>query len=193
MVFARAGSGESGVWMLAEHDGSFRRLMEMVKERQGGPPSGRPGRPPKNRVAVTGHIARHLHQRMTALAHQRARRADHAVSASDLYNEAALQLVADLHELLGDDLRLPAGAVSLSGILGLRELVDRPVVTPLRDLNPQASEQQRTTLYIDQPLWDALIEMSLRFGLSMRKTIHVHRLLELGAAWYLAGVEDDEG
>ena len=179
--------------MLAEHDGSFRRLMEMVKGRQTGPPSGRPGRPPKNRVAITGHIARHIHQRMTALAQQRARHVDRAISASDLYNEAALQLVADLHDLLGDDLRLPAGALSLSGILGLRELVDRPVVTPLRDLNPQASDQQRTTLYIDQPLWDALIEMSLRFGLSMRKTIHVHRLLELGAAWYLAGVEDDKG
>ena len=191
MSGACAGWGESGAWMVAEHDGSFRRLMELVRERQSGPPSGRPGRPPKNRVAVTGHIARHIHQRMTALAQQRARRADHAVSASDLYNEAALQMVGDLHNLLGDDLRLPAGAVSLSGILGLRELVDRPVVTPLRDLNLQASDQQRTTLYVDQPLWDALIEMSLRFGLGMRKTIHIHRLLELGAAWYLAGVEDD--
>ena len=105
MSGACAGWGESGAWMVAEHDGSFRRLMELVRERQSGPPSGRPGRPPKNRVAVTGHIARHIHQRMTALAQQRARRADHAVSASDLYNEAALQMVGDLHNLL--DLSTP--------------------------------------------------------------------------------------
>ncbi len=177
--------------MVAEHDGSFRRLMEMVKDRQLGLPAGRPGRPPKHRVATTGHFAAHLHQRMKALASRRSQQSDHAVSTSDLYNEAALQMVADLHTLLGDDLRLPAGAVSLTGILGLRELIDRPVLTPLRDLDFQTSELLRTTLYIDQPLWDALLEVSLRFGLSLRRPIHVHRLLELGAAWYLAGIEPD--
>lgn len=179
--------------VLTEHDGSFRRLMETVKERQSIPISGRPGRPPKNRVATTGHFALPLHNRMKALARDRSGCADHAISVSDVYNEAALQLITDLHDLLGDDLRLPAGAVTLSGILGLRELVARPLLTPLRDLDLQSGEQQRTTLYIDQPIWDALIEMSLRFGLSMRRPIHVHRLLELSAAWYLASLESHAG
>jgi len=119
----------------------------------------------------------------------RTQQADHMVSTSDLYNEAAMQLITDLHQLLGSELRLPAGALSLTGVLGLRELVARPVLTPLRELVLEADDQQRTTLYMDQAIWDALIEMSLRFGLSMRRAIHVHRLLELGAAWYLAGLE----
>jgi hypothetical protein len=44
-------------------------------------------------------------------------------------------------------------------------------------------------LHIDPAVWDALLEMSLRFGLRMRRAIHVHRLVELAAAWYLSGVE----
>jgi hypothetical protein len=175
--------------VLTEQDGSFRRLMETVRERQSSPIGGRPGRPPKNRVSTTGHFALPIHESMKILARKRTEQADHVVSTSDLYNEAATQLITDLHGLLGDELRLPAGAVSLSGILGLRELLDRPVVTPLRELDLNCDTQQRTTLYIDQSVWDALIEMSLRFGLSMRRTIHIHRLLELAAAWFLAGLE----
>jgi len=128
---------------------------------------------------------------MKALAQARTEQAEHLVSAADLYNEAALQLITDLHNLLGDELQLPAGAVSVPGILGLRELIDRPVQTPLRELEFQAAEQTRTTLYFDQPIWDALIEMSLRFGLQMRRSIHIHRLLELSAAWFLAGIAPD--
>lgn len=178
--------------MLTEHDGSFRRLMEMVKERQMAP-NGRPGRPPKNRVPTTGHFALRIHDRMKSLARKRSEDVEYTVSTSDMYNVAALQLVTDLHDLLGEELRLPAGAVTMDGILGLRELIDRPVLTPLRELELQSTEQQRTTLYLDQPIWDALIEMSLRFGLRLRHTIHVHRLIELGAAWYLAGIETRSG
>lgn len=174
---------------MTEQDGSFRRLMETVRERQSIPVSGRPGRPPKNRVSTTGHFALVIHESMKTLAKQRSGQSDHVMSTSDIYNLACMQLISDLQLLLGDQLRLPAGAVTLSGILGLRELIDRPIVTPLRDLDLNCDEQQRTTLYVDKPVWDALIEMSLRFSLSMRRSIHVHRLLELGAAWYLAGIE----
>jgi len=174
---------------LTEHDGSFRRLMETVKERQSITLSGKPGRPPKNRVSTTGHFSAPIHQRMKLLAKARTKHADHMVSTSDLYNEAAAQMLTDLHGLLGEELKLPAGAVSLSGILGLRELLDRPLKTPLRELGLQGEDLQRTTVYIDQPIWDALVEMSLRFGLSMRRTVYVQRLLELAAAWYLAGIE----
>jgi hypothetical protein len=172
-----------------EHDGSFRRLIEMVKEQQATPLTGRPGRPPKHRVSTTGYFAVNIHDRMKQLAKQRSRQVEHAVSTADVYNEAAILLITDLHEMLGEELKLPAGAVSVSGILGLRELLDRPVIIPLKHLELQAGELQRTTLYIDQPVWDALVEMSLRFGLSMRRTIYVQRLLELAAAWYLAGIE----
>lgn len=175
--------------LLTEHDGSFRRLMETVKERQALPVTGKPGRPSKHRMPATGHFAATIHSRMKALARQRTRQSDHLVSTSDLYNEAAALLVADLHALLGDDLRLPAGAVTLSGVLGLRELVDRPIRTPLRELELQRGDFQRTTVYIDQAVWDALVEMSLRFGLSMRKTVFVPHLIELAAAWFLAGEE----
>jgi len=126
---------------------------------------------------------------MKTLAKHLSEESDHVVSTSDMYNLACMQLITDLHQLLGDQLRLPAGAVTLSGILGLRELIDRPMLTPLRDLDLNCEDQQRTTLYVDKPVWDALIEMSLRFSLSMRRSIHIHRLLELGAAWYLAGIE----
>ncbi|MBN1564112.1 MAG: hypothetical protein JXA10_09740 [Anaerolineae bacterium] len=174
---------------MAEHDGSFRRLMEMVR----GQPTvtgGRPGRPPKNRIPTTGHFATHLHERMKALSKMRTQHVDHLISTSDLYNDAAKQLATDLHGLLGDELRLPAGAVTLSGIFGLREMVsERPLVVALRDLEFQTVEQTRTTLYLDQAIWDALLEISFRFGLQMRRPIHVHRLLELSAAWYLAGEE----
>lgn len=174
---------------MSEHDGSFRRLIEMVKEQQAAPLTGRPGRPPKNRVSTTGHFAANIHNRMKRVARERSQQVEHAVSTADVYNEAAIVLVTDLHEMLGEELKLPAGAVSVSGILGLRELLDRPVKTPLKHLELQAGELQRTTIYIDQPVWDALVEMSLRFGLSMRRTIYVQRLLELAAAWYLAGME----
>jgi hypothetical protein len=173
---------------LTEQDGSFRRLIETVKEQQG-LPSGRPGRPPKNRIPTTGHFMSHLHDRMRTLAQERTQNSDHLVSISDLYNEAALQLIADLHQLLGEELRLPAGAMTLPAILGLRELIDRPITTPLRELELQADQLTRTTLHIDPAVWDALLEMSLRFGLRMRRAIHVHRLVELAAAWYLSGVE----
>lgn len=172
--------------VLSEQDGSFRRLMEMVRG-QPTVPSGGPGRPPKHRIPTTGYFAGHLHSRMKTLAKARTERVDHLISTADLYNEAARQLATDLHDLLGDELKLPAGAVTLSAVLGLREMVDRPIITQLRDLEFQASKQVRTTLYLDQSIWDALLEMSLRFGLQVRRTIHVHRLLELGAAWYLAG------
>lgn len=174
---------------MSEHDGSFRRLIEMVKEQQSTPLTGKPGRPPKHRVSTTGHFAVSIHSRMKQLAEKRSQGVESVVSTADIYNEAAIELITDLHELLGEDLKLPAGAVSVAGILGLRELLDRPLQTPLKDLELQAGELQRTTIYIDQPVWDALVEMSLRFGLSMRRTIHVQRLLELAAAWYLAGLE----
>jgi len=177
-----------GVEGLTEHDGSFRRLVQTVRERR--PVStGRPGRPPKNRVATTGHFAGYLHAQMKALAQARSEESGHLVSVSDLYNEAATLMITDLHALLGDDVRLPAGAVSLTGVLGLRELVDRPVRTPLRDLPLQTGDQLRTTLYFDRPVWEALVEVSMRFGLQMRRSIHVHRLIELSAAWFVAGLE----
>ena len=56
---------------------------------------------------------------MKALAKDRSEQADRAVSVADLYNEAVRVTVTDLHELLGDDLRLPAGATTLAGVLGL--------------------------------------------------------------------------
>ena len=176
-----------GVSTLTERDGSFRRLVEMAREELV-VPSGRPGRPRKNRVGTTGLIAVHIHEHMKAIAKNRTAGADHVVSTSDLYNEAAVQLIEDLHFLLGDGLRLPAGAVTPTGILGLRELLGRPIQTPLRELEFQLSAQSRTTVYFDQSVWDALIEMSMRFGLQMRRPIHVHRLIELSAAWYLAGM-----
>lgn len=175
--------------VLAEQDGSFRRLVEAVREQQSIPLSGRPGRPPKNRIPTTGHFAMHLFDRMRLLAKERTQQTGHLVSISDLYNEAASQLITDLHGLLGDELRLPAGAVTLPAILGLRELIDRPMVTPLRELGLSAESRQRTTLHMDPIIWDALIEMSLRFGLRMRRVVHVHRLLELGSAWYLSGLD----
>lgn len=173
---------------MTEHDGSFRRLMETVKQRQATPQGGKPGRPPKHRVATTGHFSVHIHKAMKALAKARMKQTDTVVSTSDIYNEAAAQMLTDLHDLLGEELKLPAGAVTLSGILGLRELIGRPVKTPLRELGLQVGPLQRTTLYIDQPIWDALVEMSLRFGLSMRRTIYAHHLVEMAAAWYLAGL-----
>jgi hypothetical protein len=176
-----------GVSTLTERDGSFRRLVETVRE-QRAESGGRVGRPAKNRVPITGLFALHIHDRMKAIAKERTAEADHLISATDLYNEAAIQLIEDLHQLLGDELRLPAGAVTLSGILGLRELIDRPVYTPLRELEFHTGEQYRTTLYFDQAVWDALIEMSMRFGLRMRRAVQVQRLIELAAAWYLAGL-----
>jgi hypothetical protein len=177
------------VSMLTERDGSFRRLVETVRE-QRSLTSGRAGRPPKNRVPTTGLFAVCIHTRMKAIAKGRSAEADHQISASDVYNEAAIQLIEDLHQLMGNELRLPAGAMTLTGILGLRELIDRPIRTPLRELDFHTGEQYRTTLYFDQAVWDALIEMSMRFGLRMRRAIHVHRLIELGAAWYLAGLDN---
>lgn len=178
---------------MAEQDGSFRRLVEAVREQQSLPLSGRPGRPPKNRIPTTGHFALPLYDRMRILARVQTQQAGHVVSISDLYNEAASIFVTDLHGLLGDDLRLPAGALALPGILGLRELVDRPILTPLQELSLTADSHQRTTLYFDPLIWDALLEVSLRFGLRMRRVIHIHRLLELSSAWYLAGVEISKG
>jgi len=175
--------------VLAEQDGSFRRLVEAVREQQSIPLSGRPGRPPKNRIPTTGHFAQHLFDRMRILSRTRTEETGHLVSMSDLYNESASLLITDLHGLLGDELRLPAGAMTLPAILGLRELIDRPVVVPLSVLSLTAEGRQRTTLHMDPIIWDALLEMSLRFGLRMRRIVHVHRLLELGSAWYLAGLE----
>lgn len=163
--------------------------METVKERQSAPQSGKPGRPSKNRVSATGHFSADLHEQMKNLARAKTEQAGCLISTSDIYNEAAAQLLTDLHELLGEDLRLPAGAMSLSGILGLRELIERPVYTPLRNLGLQTGKLQRTTIYVERAIWDALMEMSLRFGLSLRRTIYVPRLLELAAAWFLAGLK----
>jgi hypothetical protein len=174
---------------LAEQDGSFRRLVEAVREQQSLPLSGRPGRPPKNRVPTTGHFALPFYNRMRTLARLQTEQSGHVVSISDLYNEAASIFITDLHVLLGDDLRLPAGALTLPGVLVLRELVDRPILTPLQELGLTATSTQRTTLYFDPIIWDALIEVTLRFGLRMRRVIHIHRLLELSSVWYLAGVE----
>jgi hypothetical protein len=176
-----------GVSTLTERDGSFRRLVETVREQRAAP-GGRVGRPRKDRVPTTGLFALHIHERMKAIAKERTADADHLISATDVYNEAAIQLIEDMHQLLGDELLLPGGAMTLTGILGLRELLDRPIYTPLRELDFHTGAQYRTTLYFDQAVWDALIEMSMRFGLRMRRAIHVHRLIELGAAWYLAGV-----
>ena len=174
---------------LTEHDGSFRRLIETVKKRQAIEPSGKPGRPAKNRVSTTGHFSVRIHSLMKALADARSEHVDHQVSTSDVYTAAATELLTDLHDLLGEDMQLPAGAVSLPAILGLRELVARPLKTPLRELELQPDELHRTTVYIDQTVWDALAEMRLRFSLSMRRTIVAHRLIELAAAWYLAGID----
>jgi hypothetical protein len=175
--------------VLTERDGSFRRLVEMVKEQQETPKGSKRGRPPKNRVPTTGYYAVHLHSRMKELAKAKSDQVDYLISTSDLYNDAARQLVSDLHSLLGDDIRLPAGAMTIPGILGLRELVDRPIRTPIEELEFHNAEQHRTTVYFDQTVWDALMEMSLRFGLRWRRAVNLHRLVELSAAWYLAGLE----
>ncbi len=177
---------------LATQDGSFRRLVETVKAREKRPPTGRPGRPPKYRVPTTGYFSRSIHDRIKALSKVRSRQVGHFVSASDLYNEAAARLITDLYELLGEELRLPTGAMTLSAILGLRELVDRPIRTPLRELALHSEDSQRSTLYVDKPIWEALVEMSLRFGLYMRRTVFVQHLLELAAAWYLSDLDDSE-
>ena len=177
---------------LTEQDGSFRRLVEMVKAREKKAVTGKPGRPPKYRVPTTGYFSRSIHDRIRALSKRRSRQAGHFVSASDLYNEAAERLITDLYELLGDELRLPSGAKSLSGVLGLRELVERPIRTPLRELELHGEDAQRSTLYVDKPVWEALVEMSLRFGLHMRRPIFVQHLLELAAAWYLTDLDDSE-
>lgn len=175
---------------MTEQDGSFRRLVETVRE-QRTVPSGLPGRPPKNRLPTTGYFAKHLHNRFKAIAQKRTKEAGHLVSASDIYNEASALLIEDMHHLLGDELRLPPGVVTFSAMLALREIVDRPIRTPLRDLNFEGVEQQRTSLYFDPVIWDALIEMSLRFGLRLRRLIHAHRMVELAAAWYLADMEKE--
>jgi len=176
--------------LTSQQDGSFRRLAQTVRERRT-TSTGRPGRPPKNRVPTTGNFAFYLHEWMKIYARHRSAEEDRIVSIADLYNEAAAQMITDLHALLGDDVRLPAGALSLTGILGLRELVDRPVYTPLRDLPLQVRTQQRTTIYFDQEVWEALVEMSMRFGLQLRRPIHIHRLIELSAAWFVAGLETE--
>lgn len=173
---------------MTQHDGSFRRLAQTVRDRRA-LSTGRPGRPPKNRIATTGHFGAYLHEQMRAAARTRSEEVERIISISDMYNEAAEQMIFDLHDLLGSDFRLPAGAVSLTGILGLRELVDRPVRTPLRELPLQPSDQLRTTLYFDKPMFDGLVELSMRFGLQMRRPIHIHRLIELSAAWFVAGLE----
>ena len=175
--------------MLTERDGSFRRLVEMVKEQQETPKGVRRGRPPKNRVPTTGYYAVHLHSRMKDLAKVQSDQVDYLISTSDLYNDAARQLVSDLHSLLGDELSLPAGVMSIPGLLGLRELVDRPVLTPVSELEFHDVKQHRTTAYFDQPVWDALMEMSLRFGLRWRRAVNMYQLVELSAAWYLAGLK----
>ena len=126
---------------LAEHDGTFRRLIQTVRE-QRVVSTGRPGRPPKNRIATTGHFARYLHEQMKALAEARTDAAGRLVSVSDLYNEAAAQMITDLHALLGDDVRLPAGAVSLTAVPGAERSIAPH--TPLRDLPIEAEDQQRT-------------------------------------------------
>lgn len=174
---------------MTEQDGSFRRLIETVKNRQSGL-SGLPGRPPKNRVSTTGRFTLQVHNRIRMLAKERSEHSDRLVSASDLYNEAAIQFMSDLHQLLGDEMKIPAGTVSLSGILGLRELIDRPILTPLHKLPLQTKGHQRTTLYLDETVWDALMEVSLRFALQMRRPLHIHRLMELSAAWYLTDFKD---
>jgi hypothetical protein len=174
--------------VLTERDGSFRRLVEMVKEQQETPKGIRRGRPPKNRIPTTGYYAVHLHSRMKELAKAQSEGIDY-ISTSDLYNDAARELIADLYSLLGDELALPAGVMSVPGLLGLRELVDRPVLTPISALEFHDAEQHRTTAYFDQPIWDALMEMSLRFGLRWRRAVNFHQLVELSAAWYLAGLE----
>lgn len=160
-----------------------------MRARKPAPVAPRWGRPPKHRIPSTGHFERHLHERMKQLAEAQTAQADHLISTSDLYNAAAAQMLDDLRGLLGEEWRLPAGAVTLSAVLGLRELVDRPLRTPLRELDLDTGKHQRTTLYFDQNIWDMLLELSMRFGLRMHKAIHVHRLIELGVAWYLAGVE----
>jgi hypothetical protein len=175
---------------VTEKDGSFRRLVRTVKSRQR-PPVRRGGRPSKNRVAANCLVAACIHQRMKNLAELRTRRSGRLVSAADVYNDAARLFVTDMEQLLGYDLRLPSGTVTLASVLGLRDLIDRPILTPLRELNMRSPEQHRTTLYFDPPVWDALIEVSLRFGLQMRRTLHVQPVIELAAAWYVSGFDVD--
>lgn len=174
---------------MVEQDGSFRRLVEMVREQRPVLTEGRTGRPPKHRVPTTGMFTLPMYERIKGLAKARTEQGDRLVSVADVYNEAALILIEDLHDLLGDEMRLPSGTLSISGILGLRELVKRPVLTPLGDLPFSKSNSIRTTLYFDESIWDILMDLSLRFGLQLRRPLHVHRLVDLGAAWYLAGIE----
>ncbi|NDJ75105.1 MAG: hypothetical protein GYB65_02510 [Chloroflexi bacterium] len=177
---------------MTKQDGSFRRLVQVVKEQQKVPPqpekTGGPGRPPKHRVPTTGYFYRSTYIRMKRLSEQCTQESGRVVSISDLYNDAARQLIADLDDLLNDDMLLPAGALTVPALLGLRELVDRPIYTPLRELEPRG-RQKRTTLYLDQLVRDTLVDMSLRFSLQLRRAVHYHRLLELSAAWYLSGLD----
>ncbi len=184
--------GRNGSVGLTAQDGSFRRLVETVKAREKRTVTGKAGRPPKFRLPTTGYFSRSIHDRIKALSKARSRQAGYFVSASDLYNEAAERLITDLYDLLGEELRLPSGAMTLSGVLGLRELVDRPIRIPLRELELHSEDSQRSTLYVDEPIWEALVEMSLRFGLHMRRTVFLQHLLELAAAWYLTDLDESE-
>ena len=176
--------------MTTDHNGSFRRLVETMRD-QDGPAPNRVGRPSKNRMPATGYVTVHIHERMKAIAKARSAEADHLVSTSDLYNLAVRQLTADLHKLLGDDMKLPAGALTITGVLGLRDLVDRPVFVPLRDLEPRAARQIRTTLYLDPPVWEAVMELGMRISLQLHRKVRLHQVLDLSAAWYLAGEEPE--
>jgi hypothetical protein len=158
---------------VTERDGSFRRLVQTVKVQQTCSTG-------KSRIPVNAAMPLGIHEWMKSIARAR------AISLSDLYNEAALLLITDVHSLLGDDLRLPLGALTLSGVLGLRELIDRPIRTPLRDLDVFSSGKRRTTLNLDEPVWNALMELSYRFGIQLRRSVPVHRLIELAAVWYLS-------
>lgn len=159
---------------MTEHDGSFRRLIQTVQNQQGESEAAR-----KNRIMVHGNVAQFVHARMRSLAAAR------SIYVSDLYNVAVQQLTEDLRQLLGDDLVLPRGAVTLSGILGLRDLVDRPIRTPLGDLDQHADHSQHITIYLDDPVWGALMFVSFRFGVQLRQPVPLHRVAELAAAWYL--------
>ncbi len=173
------------VFGVTERDGSFRRLIQTVKNQSH---TTGPGRPRKDRVSTTGWLVLPLHERMKTLARARSRYSETTISVSDIYNEAARVFVTDLHSLLGDEMRLPTGAISLTGILGLRELIKRPMVTPLNVL-PLEGDTQRTTLHFDQPVWDALMDTSLIISLQMRRVLHVHRMIEVSAAWYLTSFD----
>ncbi len=92
---------------------AFAAWYETVREQRAVPVAGG-GSDARAKIASRqpGLFALHIHDRMKVIAKERTAEADHLVSMSDVYNEAAVQLIEDMHALLGDELLLPAGAMT---------------------------------------------------------------------------------